>query len=75
MVRGLEQLSTQYYVSPWLFVTIYTGSGDVEAWRKALRESYEERSNGLVMIKVLPIFDAWRSDPVYQDIVRKLAFP
>jgi serine/threonine protein kinase/tetratricopeptide (TPR) repeat protein len=75
MVRGLEQLSTQYYVSPWLFVTIYTGSGDVEAWRKALRESYEDRSNGLVMIKALPIFDAWRSDPVYQDIVRKLAFP
>ncbi len=75
VLRSLQELSVHYYVSPWHFVTVYTGSGDVEAWRKALRASYEERSNGVVMIKVLPIFDSWRSDPVYQEVVRKLGLP
>jgi eukaryotic-like serine/threonine-protein kinase len=75
MIGELEALAQHQYVSPWLFAIVHTGSGDVEAWRKAVRDSYEERSNGLVLIKAIPLFDRWRSDPVYQEIVGKLALP
>jgi hypothetical protein len=35
---------------------------------------YEERA-ALIPIKVIPVFDRWRSDPVYQEVVDKLALP
>jgi hypothetical protein len=71
----LEALAHHHYVSPWLFALVYSGGDDVEAWRKAIRDSYAERANGLVLIKAIPLFDRWRSDPVYQEIVGKLALP
>jgi len=37
--------------------------------------SYEERANGLVLMKALPLFDSMRSDPVYQEIARKVGLP
>jgi hypothetical protein len=78
--RILEKLggggmAHHHYVSPWLFALVYGGGDDVEAWRKAIRDSYAERANGLVLIKAIPLFDRWRSDPVYQEIVGKLALP
>jgi len=75
MLSGLKELSRRQYVSPWHFVAVYTGTGDVEAWRQAVRDSYDERANGLVHLKVLPLLDPWRSDPVYQEFVRKLGLP
>ena len=75
MIDSLQERSRSQYVSPWHFVGVYTGTGDVQAWRQALRQSFDERANGLVELKVFPLFDAWRSDPVYQEIVRKMGLP
>src|SRR6185295_17026426 len=37
MLDSLKELSGRQYLSPWQFMTIYTGTRDVAAWRKALR--------------------------------------
>ena len=50
----------------------YWGLGDIEAWRKAMWESYEERSNSLVFLKVVTAWDPVRSDPVFQELARKI---
>ena len=75
VLKGLEPLSAQQYVSPFLFAVVHMGSGRVDEWRRAMRDCYEQRASGLVMSKVSPLFDSWRSDPVYTEIVDKLALP
>jgi len=37
--------------------------------------AYEERTANLVFFKVYPFLDPVKSDPVFQDIVRKVGLP
>jgi tetratricopeptide (TPR) repeat protein len=74
-LEELKQLSTKIYVSPFLFCIIYYGIGDRQAWEAALWKAYEERANGLVFIKVSPLFDPIRSEPIYEELVRKIGLP
>ena len=71
----LKEMANNVYVAPIHFATIHAGMGDVEAWRKAIRDSYEERTNGLVFLKAFPQFEPMRSDPVFQELVRKIGLP
>jgi hypothetical protein len=36
---------------------------------------YEERSNGLVFLKLFPQFEPMQSHPVFQELVRKIGLP
>ena len=40
-----------------------------------MQEACEHRSNGLVFLKVHPVYDPVRSNPVYQELVRKIGLP
>jgi hypothetical protein len=71
----LHELAGNVYVSPLHFATVYAGLGDIEAWRKAMLEAYEERTNGLVFLKLFPQFEPMQSDPVFQELVRKIGLP
>jgi len=71
-VAGLEKLSKQQYVSPFHYVGLYTATGNLEAWREAIRDSYNERANGLCGANVLPLLDSLRSDPVLQEVIRNM---
>src|SRR5262249_26926156 len=74
VMEELERLSREQYVSPWHFSLIHFGMGDLEAWRKAMWEAYEDRSVHLAL-KVYPLLDPVKSDPVFQDIVRRVGLP
>jgi len=71
----LKELARNVHVSGIHFATIYAAMGDVNAWRKALWDAYNDRSNGLVFLKLFPQFEPMRSDPVFQELVRKIALP
>ena len=75
MLHELEELSKHVYVSPGSFALIHAGTGEVEAWRKAMWAAYEDRAPLIVLMRVLPAFRALRSDPVFQEIVRKVGLP
>ena len=49
--------------------------GDLEAWRKAVWETYEDRSTQLGFFKALPSLDPVKSDPFFKDIVRRVGLP
>jgi hypothetical protein len=75
MMEELKKLSKEQYVSPWYFSLIHLGGGDLEAWRKAMWEAYEDRSANLVFLKVYLSLDPVKSDPVFQEIVRRVGLP
>jgi hypothetical protein len=75
MLDELKEQTKRAYVSPTHFALLYCGTGDVEAWRKAIWAAYEERSGRLLFLKVLPFWDRMRTDPVYHEIVRKIGLP
>jgi hypothetical protein len=61
---------------PWLHsATNRAPAPELRRSHQCLQDSYDERVNGLVMLKALPLFDPWRFDPVYQEIVPKMGLP
>ena len=75
MLKELEELTKQHYVSPFFSFSIYAVLGDKDAWRKALWEAYEERASSIVLFNVLPWMDPIRSDPVFQEVIGKVGLP
>jgi hypothetical protein len=51
---------------------IHTGLGDNERALEWLAKAYEERTGGLLLLKVEPIFDSLRSDPRFVKLTRRL---
>ncbi len=70
----LNELSRQQYVQPRLLARIYVGLGDKEKAFAYLEKSFEDRSieSGFGTINVDPTFDPLRSDPRFNDLVRRM---
>ena len=66
----LSELSKQKYVRPAFMARIYVGLGDKDKAFEWLEKDYDERS--LPFILVDPIFDPLRSDPRFQDLLRRM---
>jgi len=75
MIHDLKQLSKRTYVSPWLFAMIYPDLGEKEEALKWLEKCYERREHDLVFLNVWPMFDNLRTDPRYQDLMRRVGIP
>jgi tetratricopeptide (TPR) repeat protein len=75
MLGELQELAKSMYVAALHFATIYCGLGDVESWRTAMWAAYEERAGGLAFLRVVPVYDPMRSDPEYENLVRKIGLP
>lgn len=62
-------------VSPYDLAIIYAGLGqknDALAW---LQKAYEERSGGLLLLKVDAIFDSLKSEPRFQNLLARIGLP
>ena len=57
------------------FAKVYVALGDKDEALKWLEQAYEHHNYTLCFLKVLPEWDPLRSDPRFQDIVRRMAFP
>ena len=58
----------------WLAIT-YAQLGDKERALQWLEKAYEERRSYLAYLNVDPEFDPLRSDPRFQDLVRRVGLP
>ncbi|MCZ6751940.1 MAG: protein kinase [Acidobacteria bacterium] len=77
-LRILDQLNEQSergYVSPFSIAVVYAGLGEKDRTLTWLEKAYEVRANEMVYIKMKPFFDNIRSDPRYQDLLRRMNFP
>ena len=75
VLNELTERASHAYVSPQSVMLVYAGLGDVENWRKTMEASFEERSGALMFLKSAAWNDRMRSDAMYPEFVRRMAFP
>lgn len=63
------------YIRPGWVAEVYASLGDKDEAIRWLERGYRERDDFLALLKVWPAFDGLRSDPRFQDIVRRMNFP
>ena len=71
-LRRLNGLSTKRYTSAFATAIIYTGLGDRTEALKHLEDAFQERSDTMSILGVYPAFDPLRSDPRFQDLMRRV---
>jgi serine/threonine-protein kinase len=72
VLRRLEEVSRQRYVSPYHMAYVYTGLGEDEKAMDFLERAYEERSGGLYGVKGSFLFTTLRSHPRFKALLRKM---
>jgi len=76
LLRDLLEQSKTGYVSPYMIATIYAGLGNKDRAFEYLEKAYEERSTDLsYFLKSDLRMDTLRSDPRFQDLVKRMGFP
>jgi TolB-like protein/DNA-binding winged helix-turn-helix (wHTH) protein/Tfp pilus assembly protein PilF len=63
------------YLRPGWIAEVYVGLGDKDEAMRWLEQGYKERDLWLALLKVWPRFDPLRSDPRFQDLLRRMNFP
>jgi TolB-like protein/class 3 adenylate cyclase len=63
------------YLPPFLAAGLCAGNGERECALELLERAYEIRDPLLVMVRSEPAFDPVRSDPRFQDLLRRIGFP
>jgi tetratricopeptide (TPR) repeat protein len=71
----LNELSKQQYVSPYELAAIHVALGNNEQAFQLLEKAHTEHSFHFVNLNVSPHFQSVRSDPRFQDLVRRIGLP
>ncbi len=72
MLDYWEKRSERRHVAPTTFASIYTQLGEKDQAFKWLEEAYEEHAGGFYTIVVGQEWDPLRSDPRFQDLLRRM---
>jgi hypothetical protein len=75
VLEQLKAIPKQKYVYSLGFARVYSGLGDKDEAFVWLEKAYEERSTALYYLKVDPIWDPLRSDPRFNDLLRRIGLP
>jgi tetratricopeptide (TPR) repeat protein len=71
----LNVVSRQIYVSPYDMALIYAGLGEKDQALACLERAFAERSTWMPFLRVDPGFDSLRSEPRFQDLLRRMNYP
>jgi serine/threonine-protein kinase len=74
-LESLHALSQKRYVSAFPMAFVNAGLDEKEKVFEWLEKAYEERAGVLVYLNVETAFDSLRSEPRFQDIVRRMKLP
>jgi len=72
ILRQLDELAKRRYITAWYRAVIYAGLGEKEPALRSLDAAAEEHSFGFATLKVDPRFDPLRSDPGFQELLRRI---
>jgi tetratricopeptide (TPR) repeat protein len=71
----LKEISEQRYVSAYAFAIIYAGLGEKDQALQSLEQAYQNHDWMMARLKIDPLLDNLRSDPRFQNIVRRVGLP
>ena len=74
-LEGLKEVSKRGYVSPYNIAQIYARLGDTGQAVAWLEQAYSQRDSKLTYVRIEPAFEGIRSDPRFQQLMRRLAMP
>ncbi len=75
IAHELEAISRKRYVSPYGLAQIYAASNKKEDTFKWLQAAYEDHAIWMGYLAVDPIFDRYRSDERFKDLLRRVGLP
>jgi tetratricopeptide (TPR) repeat protein len=75
IVAQLRKISSERYVSPYGLAQIYAALNDEEQTFKWLQTAYDGHAVWMSYLGVDPVFDRFRSDQRFQDLLRRLGLP
>jgi TolB-like protein/Tfp pilus assembly protein PilF/tRNA A-37 threonylcarbamoyl transferase component Bud32 len=75
MLEKLERQAKRTYDSPTLIGLVYSALGERQQAFAWLERAYGQRDPLLLNLKVDASFDPLRSDPRFQDLLRRVGFP
>jgi len=75
ILERLNELSKQRYVTPYFVGGIYAALGQRDEAFRCLETAYAERAPWMAWLKTDPGLNALRSDPRFQDLLRRMNFP
>lgn len=75
ILEQLQEISKQQYVTSYGVALIYAALGETNETLRWLETAYNERAAWMVFLKIDPPFDYLRSDPRFQDLMRRMNFP
>ena len=72
--QRLQEIAAEKYVPAYSTFLCYLGLGETKAALDWLEKAYEDREPRIAYLKVDPIFDPLRSEPRFQDLMRRVGF-
>ncbi len=72
VLTKLEQIARSRTDGTATLLIAYSGTSHKERVIELLQKAYSEHSNAVVQIKVDPMFDPVRSDPRFEDLLRRI---
>jgi len=75
LLEELEGRSKHRYISPYLVALVQIGLGERDQAITSLERGYTDRDLWMMFLKVDPHMDDLRSDPRFQDLLRRVGLP
>jgi TolB-like protein/Tfp pilus assembly protein PilF len=75
ILEQLNALPKQRYVSSYDVARIHAALGRKDEALRFLESAYQERATFMIWLKTDARFDEFRSDPCFQDLLRRMNFP
>ena len=75
IAHELEAISRKRYVSPYGLAQIYAAANKKEDTFKWLQAAYQDHAVWMGYLAVDPIFDRYRSDERFKDLLRRVGLP
>ena len=75
LLQELEERSKRRYLSRCLIALVQIGLGEKDQAIASLQQGYRDRDQWILYLKVDPHMDDLRSDPRFQDLLRRVGFP
>jgi len=74
VIARLRAMSSRFYVDPFFLAIVYLGLDDRDQMFASLDQAYASRSGFMVGLQAEPKFDAYRNDPRFLELIRRVGF-